>query len=420
MAKRVNASVPQWVESEQRWVYRVTINGLRKAFTSSNPSDKAGPAECRRKYNLFISGQPDPEKIKVKDAWSDYLEDIKLRKGDDSNSFMTANQVGKAHILPKLGREWIRDVTDQDWQKILYAKPQRTGRTIPLSRKTLMNIRGEIMLFAKYLKKRRLIDHKPEDLEIPAAAEYQGRKILTPQQLVDFLLDDDDSFAYLGAWQLACVNGLRPGEAYGVQDSDVVEGVLDIKRAINARNKLTGGKNKNAQRDMLETEISGLIIARQQARKARWSVLSPWLFPDRQGGRPNARAAYYEWEKYRKVRGLDGVSPYSMRHTFVSYVYDKEKRKELQKVLGHAASMQTERYKHITDADKIRMAEVIDDAFSEITTLLKSTMDKKLVTKVVTQKKEKPLKLRASAASNGVPDRNRTRINSSGNCHLIH
>lgn len=75
MAKRVNASIPQWVESEERWVYRVSIDGRRKAFTSSNPSDKVGPAECRRKYNIFVSGRPDPSKITVKATWADYLAD---------------------------------------------------------------------------------------------------------------------------------------------------------------------------------------------------------------------------------------------------------------------------------------------------------------------------------------------------------
>ncbi len=419
MSKRANASIPQWIEPEQRWRYRVVIDGTRRSFYSSNPSEKAGPAECRRKAGLAKSGQIDPTMVQLEKAWADYLEDIKKRKGLDSNAYLTAYQVGKAQILPKLGKKPISDITDQDWQEILYAKPQRAGRSAPLSRKTLMNIRGEIMLFAKYAKKKRLIDHKPEDLEIPATAEYVGRQILQPEQLLAFLLDDDDKYVYLGAWQLSCVTGLRPGEAYGLQDSDTADGVLDIKRAINARNKLTRGKNTNAQRDMLETEISGLILARQKARKLRWQVVSPWLFCDKQAGQPNARSAYYEWEKYRIERGLVGVSPYSMRHTFVTYVYDKEKRKLLQQALGHSATMNTERYKHQLDADKVRMAETIDEAFSDITAVLKKAIGQNVGPNAGPEKKEKPPKLRASAVTSGVPDRNRTRINSSGNCYLI-
>jgi integrase len=315
---------------------------------------------------LFEAGQQAVQAVSFKKAWEDYLVDVVARKGPDSNAYRSAEQTGRINIIPVIKNKDISNITDQDWQNLISnAKPTQKNKEA-LSRKTLSNIKNEIMLFCKYAKKARLIDHKPDDIEIPAKAEYVGKKILQPSQLEMFLSDSDtnDDFQYIHAWQLMAVTGMRPGECYGLKESDVEDSIIDIKRSINARNVITNGKNKNALRVIYQPEIAKTIILLQHEKKKRMGVISPWLFPKADGDAPNPCCSYNEWYDYRMLHRLDGISLYSMRHTYMSYMDRKHDMKRLKGTVGHSESMNTQSYIHEIDGDKLIAKESADEIFS--------------------------------------------------------
>lgn len=370
---------PRWVESEKRWVYRITIDGRRRAFVSSTPGI-AGKDECVDKADDELRGFTLAKNMRLKDAWELHLSDVASRftKGYEAQTCKAARHYGDNYILPKLKHKKVKDITDQDWQSILNTAKRKKayiGRT-ELSKKTIKNMRNEIMLFCKFAKKNNWIKFKPE-LEIPKKYEEIGKEILQPDMLVNFLLDTDkeNKWTYLFAWQLSAVKGLRPGESLGIMESDLTNDTLTIGRSINFENDITKGKNKNAKRWSVLTEIDKVIIARQRAKKKKYGVISKWLFCQPDGSMPDHRQAYDQWRRYHTAHNFPlRCSPYSMRHTYTTYQLDKVKYAALQAELGHSSSMDTAGVygNHEYDGQKAEIAQAINDRYASLVEKLRN------------------------------------------------
>jgi len=332
----------------------VRFEGRTKTVTSPNPSVKSGPAECRRKALDWKEGYTDKSTWLFSRCWDDYLADVKARTSDAN--YKNVEKLGRLYLAPRLGTFKMYRISDQDWQDCI------TKIDKPLSRKYLSDIRGTVAGFWRYAKRSRMIERIPDPLRLPTNAPVIGKGILMPEQ-VETLFSASEAW-YINAWRLMAATGMRPGEVYGLQKSDISE-VIRVRRSVNTDNKITQGKNKNAIREVALSTAAEIIIMDQLERIRKMETelhkVTPWLFPEPDASDPSHRRAYQEWTRYRAANGIH-VSPYSLRHTFVSMNKDVPLA-TLKRMLGHTEDMDTHRvYDHKVDGDYKKAADSIDNS----------------------------------------------------------
>ena len=125
--------------------------------------------------------------------------------------------------------------------------------------------------------------------------------------------------------------GLRPGELVGLRWADVKGGTVFISRAVNVLGEQTRGKNDNAVRAFVLSDLARAVLEQQRAvTGAGESVFCL-----------KSEAYYYKrWQVYCRVNEIPTVSAYEMRHTFVS-VAKKLPAGEVKDLVGHSEDMDT-------------------------------------------------------------------------------
>ena len=361
--KRANATLPRW-DGEQ-WVYRPYINGVQKKYISTKP-EKAGYNECLRKHNIALSG--NNRQVRFDNAWQDHLAD-RLASLGKTESYIKSESIGRCHLLPRLKSKRVSTITDQDWQNCITLAKSTSGK--PLSKKSLTNIRAEIMLFCKFAKKNRWIDAMPDDLQVPKNAFKVGKEILHPKELRTLLADSDGDW-YINAWRLMVVTGLRPGEAYGLKWDDI-DDVISVRRSINRRGIITGGKNENAIRTLYQTALSRAILSDQQVQTS--TLRSEWVFCDPDGCKPVPSTIANHWNEYRV--DFPNVTQYGLRHTFVSVSKSALPDALMKQTVGHSQSMDTLGvYGKEIASDKKQAAKIIDGVFKKYKTSTQTSIRK--------------------------------------------
>ena len=146
------------------------------------------------------------------------------------------------------------------------------------------------------------------DLIIPKNATAKKEKVvLQPDEIRELFSDPtyprynrnvEAHFAY--AWRFLVVTGLRRGELCRIRAGDIEGRTLTIKRSINSSNEITEGKNKNARRTIELTEIAMKVLSDQREMLKRKNLISPWVFCNASGDRPNPNNVYDQWDTYRK------------------------------------------------------------------------------------------------------------------------
>lgn len=354
--KRVNKAIPLW--KDDRWVYRPSVEGRQVKITSLKEG-KTGYNECLKKESLMIA---DKGNIRFETAWNKHLANRKKLFGEQSESYIKTESIGRIHILPMLQYKKLSHITDQDYQNcILNAKSDKVEQ---LSKKTLSNIKSEIMLFNKFAMKNQWVTRLPFDLEIPRTAPVIGKDILLPKALICLLADSDGDW-YVNVWRFLVVTGLRPGEAYGLQWSDIKNNVISIRRSIDRRSNITSGKNENALRTLYATRIATRILNDQKHQLNENGLDTDWIFCDKWGDKPKPVNVYNHWYKYRN-KYLGNVTPYGLRHTFVSITKSDLPDALLKQTVGHSMYMDTVgTYGHEIEYDKFNAATIIDKVFEK-------------------------------------------------------
>lgn len=365
--KRENAAEPKWHEDRQQWQLQIQKDGRRKQFSSSKPG-KAGSDECKRKYNRWIANDGSLLNSRLREIYIDYLKDIEQRKGLKSESYIKAESVLRCHVLPVLGHKKISLIYEQDLQELVNnARNTKTGEN--LSKKMLNNLRGEISLLWKYLKKSGFVDWRPDTIEIPVKAKTKNKSILESNEIVT-LLNDRSVDPYVMAWQMMLIYGLRPGEVYGLEWGNVTETKLTIRQSYNDRGVLTPGKNKNAQRTEYLIDPAKEILKRAEIWKKENRILSKLVFPQLNGKPITGKASRNHLSEYCLENGLTEISPYRLRHTFGSMCKAHLTEQQLKLVLGHSPSMDTGVYLHEMKEDHLIVGVTLNDMYSKI--LIKS------------------------------------------------
>lgn len=346
-------AAPIWNESEKRWILRIQRENALRKFTCVK-AGMAGKREVLRRAREWVDGGKS-ERRTVAEEWTRFLADTKMR--GSLENYRNIESIGRNYIAPKCGRARIMSMRPTDWQTIINgAEGQR-----PLSKKSLSNLRGVIISFLRYAQRDGAIEAVPDALYVPKNAPVIGKQILQPEQVKRlFSAYDDEWLIYL--WRFILVTGLRPGEALGLQASDFDGASITIRRSVNACGRITAGKNANAARTIQLHDIAIGILAQQKTRVK--SLKSKWLFPNRSGDQPLQSVAYKGWRRIADDMQIK-VTPYGLRHTFISMVKNDLPEQMIKSIVGHSAAMDTFGvYGHEVDGDKAAAAKILNIALA--------------------------------------------------------
>ncbi|MEE1014099.1 MAG: tyrosine-type recombinase/integrase [Clostridia bacterium] len=355
MGKRTNTAV--WLDKYKRWQINVQKDGIRKTFSSSKPG-RTGQREANAKADQWLDADIQNTCIKVKELYTDYLESVKATTS--VSNYMKADSIGKNWILPNIGHLQISKLTLLHLQKII-DKACAKG----LSRKTLSNIRATIAAFIKYCRKAKATELICEDLSIPHSARYKGKQILQPDELK--ILFSVDTTLYRGkriydelvnAYRFQVLTGLRPGELLGLRWTDIDGSIVNVRHSKNWLGEFTDGKNENAiRRFILCTQAEQILQA--QAKLTRFRSI--FVFDD-----ISQELYRHRFQQYCKSNGITPITPYELRHTFVS-IAKALPEGDIKNLVGHSANMDTfGTYGHEVSGDLERVSESLSNVFQTV------------------------------------------------------
>lgn len=304
---------PTWDEKNNRWKKTAYCNGMSKTFYSN----KRGATSAEREITAAINQWKDKIEgltgaghltpmSRVKDVYPDFLADLRARTSQGHWEPMARRF--KNWILPVIGTRSIIDLNDAVLQKVINHAFKDGG----ISKKGLMNLRADLSSFVKFCRKNQLTSYRPEDIDIPKSAERSQKSILQPEELKVLFSEDYVSLygrpvfeTYIYGYRLQVLHALRPGEIGGLRKSDRVGDVVYIQRSINVYGKVTQGKNDNAIRSIVLSDLAKECWDKQAALSD-----NEQMFPD------------FDESKYRKhlisyckQHSISQVSPYELRHT---------------------------------------------------------------------------------------------------------
>lgn len=359
-------ATPKWNKARKLWIIQAQHNGIRKVFYSSTPGIK-GKREVLDAFDDWIEFG-GVQKITVEKCVELYLKDIEARLGR-RDTYRETEIYTRLYILPALGRCKMSNLSLRDWQAVLNeARPQKRPHE-SLSYKTLNHIRAVLTGLHRFAYVNYYCDDWRGSLYIPQGHKKGERQILQPKDISRlFEPVAPVSEWYVNAFRIMLLCGLRPGEALGLQEGDIVDGVLYIRRAINDQGEITEGKNKNARRTVPLPSLALDLINETIERNHRKNFGTLWIFPNKVGAPACQDSVRKQWNKLKDEKNIPGTM-YSLRHTFVSIVSSQTHLAEgtIRELVGHSQSMDTfGTYKHAVKGELQTAADVINLTFERL------------------------------------------------------
>lgn len=354
-----------WVEARNRWQINVQRDGKRKTFTSSTPGRK-GKHEAEAKADDWLeAGQPDDIRFDV--AWAQYLEHV-TATGSTSHKRVSTS-CGNVWFLPRLGRLKLSRLKLQDLQSVIN-DAVRAGRYYGTCKTLLRHMTG----FSRFCVDRGYsIDPTiASKVVIPSDVPRKVKSAIQPDQLQIIFSDSTELFnhalrdsPYINAIRFLVVTGLRSGEMCGLQWDDIVGDCILVRRTITNYHETRSGKTANALRTLPLTSYANRILDDQRALLQSSGISSTYIFP-RQNGDPLIPVYFWHaWKRYAEYHGIT-QTVHELRHTFISLTLRGMPVALLQRIVGHAASMDTTGvYGHVMDGDLQLSAKIMDDLFDQ-------------------------------------------------------
>lgn len=338
---------------------------MRKAFQSSTPGRK-GKREAEAKADDWLeSGRED---MNFGLAWQQFL-DYQLNHNSRA-SYVCHESIGRNYILPNIKTTMVSKIRPMQWQKCLDMAIDK-GRSMS----TVTNIRNTIYLFLAFANRMRwkTIPLYRRDLTMDKAPEPKEKKILQPDALHTLMEcgtvtkrgKECEAF-YIHSWRFIALTGLRRGEAYALQWSDIQGDILRISRSINKTNDMTTGKNRNARRTLILSDMAMQMLQNQKAMLDARGIESDWVFPDEWGECSNPNHVYVQWKAYCKEHGID-CTIHEMRHTYISVMKNDMPEQMLKDLVGHSVDMDTYGiYGHVVDSEMERAKRIMNSTFERV------------------------------------------------------
>lgn len=353
MGKRTNTA--KWIESAGRWQINVQKDGVRKTFTSAKPG-RTGQREANAKADAWLDNGIASSGLRCGMCLDLYVESRRGTIAPES----TKSELARINrwIRPIIGKKRINAITEGDLQNILN-KAGKKG----LAKKSICNIREIIIKWMKFCRKNKFTTLNPEFLEIPQGAPSKEKRILQPDSLKILFSSDQTEYRgrlvfdrYVYAYRFAVLTGIRPGELLGLRWTDISGDTVFLKRSINTSGRETQGKNNNAKRTFVLTDMAKSVIQAQRQLSGSDSVFEI-----------ESQSTYrHRWQKYCETNGIQYVSLYELRHTFVSIAKELSDG-ELRQLVGHSKSMDTYGiYSHDMQNDKRRTAAKLNTIWGKV------------------------------------------------------
>lgn len=358
MGKRINTAV--WLEKYSRWQIKVQKDGERRTFTSSTPG-RNGQREANAKADAWLDDGIEKTNTRVNILFLQYIDELKITTS--KSNWIKIQSFWKNKIEPQIGLKKISKITEQDLQDII-----NKGFQEGLSKKTLSNLKTTIMNFLKYCRKRNVTTLHPESLYIPRGAVTKEKRILQPIDLITLFTVDttvlygkrvrDD---YIYAYRYEVLTGIRPGELIGLEYHDIEGKLVKIQRSVNDLGEVTQGKNDNAKRKFVMTDLAKNVLEDQKEINRFGRVFQI-----------ESQSTYrHRWKRYCESNYIPYVSPYQFRHTFVSIAKSLPDG-QIKPLVGHSKNMDTfGTYGHEVNGELEKTASMLNELFSD---LLKSAV----------------------------------------------
>lgn len=351
-----------WDDNKKKWILDHYADGIRKQFYSSQAGRK-GLREVNEKYQAWLVGENIGDKT-VEQISKQYLDDLQARRGIKCESYIQYEGYLRLHILPKLGKYRMNKVSLRMWQSVLN---EAKGQKKPLSKKTLSNIRTLIMALVKYGYQNYQCDLLRGDLYIPVGHPAEEKSILTRNE-VKRIFDQESTKWYYPLFCFLILTGMRPGEALGLQISDIKGDEIRIRRSVNKSGKITDGKNDNARRVIPLGTTAKRIIDQTIERNKKYKLNTDWIFCSADGGVGSQSTMRNHWNELKAERDINrAVTVYGLRHTFISLMKGVLPEQQIKDIVGHSTSMDTfGTYGHIVDGQSLKSAQIIDLTINQI------------------------------------------------------
>lgn len=352
MTARTNTA--RWTGT--RWRIDVQKDGIRKSFYSSK-AGRTGQREANAKADKWLETGVADSTLRVSQAFGLWYASQQETTG--AGNCRNISTRWRHWIEPNIGNKKLSSLTEQDLQNIVN-KAYAAG----LSKKTLSCICADLRALCKFCRAAKLSTFNPEGLRVPSGARLKGKKVLQPSDLITLFNVDTTLYKgqrvhddYINAYRFQVLTGLRPGELLGLQWSDIRGSTVHIQRAVNVRGEVTKGKNQNAVRSFVLSAMARRVLDDQQAVTGyQESVFC--LLTERQYA--------YRWRNYCTANGLTDVTPYELRHTFVSVVKTLPAG-EVKGLVGHSLDMDTFGvYGHALTGEAEATAEAVNGTFLRI------------------------------------------------------
>ncbi len=348
---RKNESVPVWNAKLKHWRYRVYIDGKQRNFFSRLPGRK-GETECYLKAEDAVNRNQPLDTAKIGELWARYEKHIEAYYGTSSDGLRSAKSYGKNHILPKCKHKRLNQMSTLDWQEIIdQAKPVKrkyktktTTLTLTksgqLSKKTLQNLRSEIVAFLKWCRRGELTTLNPE-LLIPLKREKVVRSVLTTAEGISLVRTRISSNPALHAFRLQIALGLRPSEVLALKWTDIQGEYLKVQRGYTDKNTFSDGKNENAIRLEYLHPLTTQILSDQQKFLDQQNIKSEFIFPHSNGSVASQAMYRRQLKNYCNENGFTEITPYRLRHSFISIMRSRLDEETIKAIVGHSDSMDT-------------------------------------------------------------------------------
>lgn len=355
MGKRTNTAA--WSEKYSRWQINVQKDGKRKSFYSSTPG-RTGQREANAKADAWLDHGISSSGERVSDLYAQFQAEQKDIVG--TSEYNHVEGFGRNWILPNIGRKKVVDLCDGDIQRIL-DKAAGMGR----SKKTIQDINGIINRFLKWCRRNKKTIYRPDDVHIPDSARLKGKKVLQPSDLSILFSVDTTIYKgkrikeeYIHAFRFQVLTGLRPGELRGLRREDIQGNLVQVQRSVNVHGETTRGKNENAIRSFVMSELS---LEELEAQLREYPSESGFIFE-----MLKPQAVWKHWKRYCMSNGMTETTLYELRHTFVS-VAKTLPIGEVKDLVGHSQSMDTFGiYGHALTGEDIETAQKINGLFERL------------------------------------------------------
>lgn len=376
MDNRVNTA--SWSEAKGRWRIKVQRDGQVREFTSSTPG-RAGQREANAKADKWLAEGTDQrlERKRVSGALKDYLAyleeltyskrkasgNLGVKTGDSLAAKYGSYRSDACYLLtwmePAIGNKMISNLRDGDIQRIL-DKAAAEGK----AQKTVCRIRGAMSAFLKWSRKNGYTKYRMEDVDTPRNARPSKKRILQPSDLQKLfannlnMWDGKTAFEpYIYAFRFQVLTGMRPGEVIGLRWSDITDDEIHIKRSINVDGEQTKGKNNNAQRTIY---LFPLLKQQLQAQKLYTGKDTGYVFCIK-----SSNDYSLHLRRFLEFNDMTVLSPYELRHTFVSVIQQLPEL-TVKSLVGHSKAMDTEIYSHEMQGYGQKTANNLENIFGEI------------------------------------------------------